>query len=185
MTKEQRMKIIAFAGSNSSVSINRQLVRFAASYFKNDTVELLDLNDFEMPIYSYDREHKTGVPEPALRFAQLIDGCDLIMISLAEHNGAYSAAFKNVFDWVSRIHGRKAWADKPMFLLSTSTGARGGASVMEMAIKRFPRNGGTVIATFSLPLFEENFTVGTGIINAALLAELEEKIENVKKQLIL
>lgn len=177
------MRIIAFAGSNSSVSINRQLVRFAASYFKNDSVELLDLNDFEMPIYSADIERETGIPALARSFARLIDDCDLIMISLAEHNGAYSAAFKNVFDWVSRIHGRKAWADKRMFLLSTSTGARGGASVMEMATKRFPRNGGTVIATFSLPLFEENFIAGTGITNAVLLAELEEKIESVKKQL--
>ena len=177
------MKIIAFAGSNSSVSINRQLVRFAASYFKNDTVELLDLNDFEMPIYSYDREHKTGVPEAALRFAQLIDGCDLIMISLAEHNVAYITAFKNIFDWVSRIPGGKVWAGKPMFLLSSSDGVRGGASVIEIATKRFPRNGGTVIATFSLPSFDKNFAAGTGITNAALLAELEERIEDVKKQL--
>ncbi len=50
--------ILVFAGSSSSKSINLQLAKFAASLAMNSSVEVLDLNDFEMPIYSSDCEEK-------------------------------------------------------------------------------------------------------------------------------
>ena len=63
------MKIVAFAGSTSSHSINKTLVEFALTYFDKDQVELLDLNDLEMPIFSVDKEKK-GFPEAAHVFLQ-------------------------------------------------------------------------------------------------------------------
>ena len=59
------MKIIAFAGSNSKNSINKKLVSFAAKQFKNAEVEILDLNDFELPLFSVDREKEMGRPQLA------------------------------------------------------------------------------------------------------------------------
>jgi NAD(P)H-dependent FMN reductase len=174
------MKILGFGGSNSSKSINRELVRFAASYFQEHDLEILDLNDYEMPIYKMDRERDNGIPRLAFDFARKIDDCDLLIVSLAENNGAYSTAFKNIFDWVSRIAGRKVFADKPMLLMATSPGARGGASVLEIAKNRMPRSGGNVLETFSLPNFYENFEVGKGITNVELKMQLESKIESVK-----
>lgn len=50
--------IIAIGGSNSSQSINRQLASWAANLVNDSQVNTLDLNDFEMPIYSSDRENK-------------------------------------------------------------------------------------------------------------------------------
>ena len=67
-----------------------------------------------MPIYSSDREQK-GIPQLALDFASKIDGADFLLISLAEHNGTYSTAFKNLFDWLSRIPNRPHFGDKKMF----------------------------------------------------------------------
>ena len=64
------MKILAFAGSNSEVSINKKLVTFVTSFFKDDDVEILDLNDFELPIYKNEREIKDGIPHSALDFAK-------------------------------------------------------------------------------------------------------------------
>lgn len=52
------MKIFAFAGSNSSTSINKKLVVFSLRSFPNDQINLIDLNDYEMPIFSADREKK-------------------------------------------------------------------------------------------------------------------------------
>ncbi|MGB1252044.1 MAG: NADPH-dependent FMN reductase, partial [Candidatus Promineifilaceae bacterium] len=49
------MTILAFGASNSRNSINKALVTYAATLINND-VEIIDLNDFEMPIYSQDRE---------------------------------------------------------------------------------------------------------------------------------
>ncbi|MEN8213604.1 MAG: NAD(P)H-dependent oxidoreductase [Pseudomonadota bacterium] len=52
------MNILAFAAGSSSKSINRQLVGYAASMLKQDPVEIIDINDFEMPLYSEDREEE-------------------------------------------------------------------------------------------------------------------------------
>ena len=89
------MKILAFAASNHSNSINKQLVSYISSKFEGHDVEVLDINDYEMPIYSIDREVSGGVPKLAEDFAAKIDGVDLLIISLAEYNGSYSTAFKN------------------------------------------------------------------------------------------
>ena len=164
-------KILAFGASNSTKSINKQLAIYASSLFKKAEVELLDLNDFEMPIYSMDREEKDGIPQLAHDFYQKMGSADLILISFAEHNGAYSTAFKNIFDWTSRING-KTFQEKPMLLLATSPGVRGGSSVLEIANKRFPFQRGVIKGTFSLPNFYENFDAEKGIINEELKNQL-------------
>jgi chromate reductase, NAD(P)H dehydrogenase (quinone) len=175
------MKIIAFAGSNSSVSINKKLITHISTYFSEATIEVLDLNDFEMPIYKSDREKNDGIPQLAHEFAKKIDSADLLLVSLAEHNGAYSTAFKNIFDWVSRIPNRKPFGEKNMFLTATSPGARGGMNVLEIAKNRFPFSGATVLETFSLPSFNDNFSIENGITLQEKKIELEEKIQKVKQ----
>ncbi len=127
------MKTAAFAGSTSSKSINKKLVTYTLQQFKNQEVELLDLNDFEVPIYSMDREEELGIPEAILELANKLDDADLILLSLAEHNGSYTAAFKNTYDWLSRIKERKVFSEKPVFLMAVSPGGRGGAGVLEAA----------------------------------------------------
>ncbi len=174
------MNIIAFAGSNSSTSINKQLVTHAAQQFQEDQVTILDLNDFELPIYSIDLEQASGIPENAQRFSDLIKASDLLLISLAEHNGAYSAVFKNLFDWLSRVDGTSGFHGKSIFVMATSPGARGGASVLEMAVSRFPRNDGEIVGTFSLPSFSQNFDSEKGITNTDLNNELIDKLKSIK-----
>lgn len=120
----------------------------------------------------------------AIDFALKIDESDLLIISLAEHNGSYSVAFKNIFDWISRIQDRKVFGNKPLLLLATSPGARGGATVLEIAKNSMPYFGGNVVATFSLPEFYENFDVSKGIINERLRSELDHKIKLVKGQIL-
>ena len=122
-------KIIAFAGSSSKNSINKQLATYTAHLFENSEVEVLNLNDYEMPIYSVDKETETGIPQLAHDFYAKIGSADLLVISFAEHNGAYSTAFKNIFDWTSRINS-KTFQGKPTLLLATSPGPRGGSSVL-------------------------------------------------------
>nr|WP_314494183.1 NAD(P)H-dependent oxidoreductase [uncultured Chryseobacterium sp.] len=174
------MKILAFAGSNSSTSINRELVKFVLKNFKEDEVNLIDLNDFSMPVYSVDLEKK-GFPDEAHHFLKQIEECDVIICSLAEHNRSYSAAFKNIFDWASRINV-KVFQNKPMFLMSTSPGGYGGGNVMNTAKNFFPQFAAEVRETFSLPKFYENFDLESGVINPEMLKDLNEKIENFKNQ---
>jgi NAD(P)H-dependent FMN reductase len=77
------MKILAIAGSNSEVSMNKQLVAYASTLFENAEVEVIDLNPFEMPIYKHERELAGGVPQEAHDFAAKIDGADVLLVSLA------------------------------------------------------------------------------------------------------
>ncbi len=64
------MKILALAASSSSTSINKQLATYAAGLVAGAEVEVLDINDYEMPIFSEDKEKELGQPEQAKRFFQ-------------------------------------------------------------------------------------------------------------------
>jgi len=167
-------KIIAFGASNSSKSINQQFAKWAAAQVEAE-VNLLDLNDFEMPIYSMDREMDGGIPEKAIQLKELINKTDGILISFAEYNGSYSSAFKNILDWMSRI-GRPIWSDKPMFLLGTSPGGRGASTVLETAVRSFPHQGGKVVSSFSLPSFNQNFSAEEGITDPSIRSDFNKQL---------
>ncbi len=173
--------IIAFAGSNSKTSINKKLVTYVSNQVENVEVEILDLNDYSMPLYGIDHETENGIPDEAKMFLKKIKESNGIVLSLAEHNGAYSTVFKNIFDWMSRLDG-KLWSNVPMLLMATSPGARGGATVLELANSRFKYMGGNVVSLFSLPSFHDNFS-NEGITNLELNAELRKAINVFEKSL--
>ena len=148
-------KVLVFAGSTSKKSINKQLASYAATKLVKTSYDVIDLNDYGVPLFSVDEEEK-GFPENVQKFNELLNQYDGFIISLAEHNGSYAAAFKNIFDWVSRMD-RKVFRDKPLLLMATSPGGRGGGGVLESAKLTFPHLGGNIVATFSLPNFYDNF----------------------------
>ncbi|MEM8778380.1 MAG: NAD(P)H-dependent oxidoreductase [Cyanobacteria bacterium P01_G01_bin.49] len=166
------MKILALGASTSSTSINRQFANFAANQIPNAEVTDLDLREINVPIYSSDEENTNGIPVDTYRFLDLIQSHDALVISLAEHNGSYSAAFKNIYDWASRVE-KRVWSGKPMLLLSTSPGTRGGTTVMEAAKATFPRMGADLKASFSLPSFNETFSKDGGIKDGGLRSEFD------------
>ncbi len=173
------MKVLAFAASSSTQSINKKLVTYACSLLENAEVEILDLNDFEMPLFSVDWEKEIGHHELAKAFLDKIANGDAVMISFAEHNGSYSAAYKNLFDWCSRINP-KVYQGKPMVLLSTSPGPRGAGNVLALATNSMKFFDGDVKATFSMPSFNENFNVEKGIVcNNELDLKLREVVANL------
>lgn len=177
------IKVLTFAGSNSKNSINKKLAIYASSLFERAEVEVLDLNDYELPLFGVDLEKEIGKPELATQFLKRISETDFIVLSLAEHNGNYSAAFKNLFDWASR-GGVKVFQQKPMLLMATSDGARGGKSVLGIAEKRFPFDGAEIKAVFSLPKFSENFDREKNeISNPELKEELKKIIAEIENSL--
>ena len=173
-------KILAFGASSSKNSINKQLSTWAAAQLPDVESSILDLNDFEMPIFSVDREKENGIPQAAQTFKQHITDADGIIASFAEHNGSYSTAFKNIFDWASRIEGN-LWQDKPLFLMSASPGGRGAQTVLGQAQSYFPYLGGKVVGVFSLPFFQKNFNETDGISNADLKAQFAEQLNAFAK----
>ena len=141
-----------------------------AEFLPQAEVTLLDLNDYEMPIYSIDRENEGGIPEAAHRFRDAIRSADALLMSFAEHNGTYTAAYKNIFDWASRIEG-KVFAGKPMMTMAASPGGRGGAGVLEVINKGAPHFGGEVKASLSVGRFSEHFDQEMGVLADATLSQ--------------
>ena len=91
-------KVVTIAGSNSQKSINKLLIEYAASLLKEVEIITIDLNDYILPIYGEDFEAENGIPTAVKRLDEIIDSADGFVISLAEHNGSYTAVFKNILD---------------------------------------------------------------------------------------
>ena len=166
------MKVLAFGASNSRESINGTLAAYAAGLVDGATVELLNIHDYELPIYSIDREKELGQPALALEFFEKIGSSDAIIVSYAEHNGSYTAAFKNLFDWLSRIDS-KVYQGKPMLILATSPGSGGAATVLAAAAASAPYFSANLKGSVSVPNFYENFDVNANALtNREIEAEL-------------
>lgn len=155
------MNIVTFGASYTLNSINRQWAayvgqRIAHRLGKTANHRSLDLNDYDLPLYTIEREAQIGLPEPAQRFVSDLKTADLVVVSLAEYNGSYTAGFKNLFDWASRVE-LKFFEGIPVFVTSTAPGPRGGLTVLESGVDRFPRHGATVFAGPALPQFKQNF----------------------------
>ena len=164
------MKVLAFAATSSSKSINHQLVSYAANQIEKAVIEILNINDYELPLFSEDREAELGKPDLAQKFLDKIASSDALIISFAEHNGSYTVAYKNIFDWASRINP-KVFQNKPMIILSTSPGPGGASSVLNTAVTSAPFFDGDVKASFSVPSFYDNFDINLGQISNNIINE--------------
>lgn len=178
------MNILTFAATTSRNSINRQLLAHAADLVSELDAEVaidtLDLNDFEMPIYSADREAEDGVPQAANDFFGRIGAADALIISFAEHNGSFTAAFKNVFDWASRIDAQ-VYQSKPTVMLATSPGDRGGAGVLAAATMTAPFFGCDLRGQLSIPGFYDAFDQEKGALASP---DAVEELRGVLKNLL-
>lgn len=175
------MKLLVFAASNSRASINGVLARHAATRYLAEIdphaeIEFLDLNDFEMPIYSIDREKETGIPSHAQTFFAKIGNADAVIVSFAEHNGMVSVAWKNIFDWMSRIDS-KVWQGKPLLFMAATPGPRAGAGVLQSQTMVTPYFGGEIKASLGIGRWHEAFDPATSsLVRAEDVAALSQAL---------
>lgn len=150
------MKILAFAASNNPQSINQQLALSVARLLPQAEVVSLNIDDYELPIYSEQREAELGTPAKIAAFLQQIANADGIIVSFAEHNGTFTAAFKNLYDWASRSQ-RHIFQHKPAVFLAAAPGPGGAQSVLQAAIKAAPFMGAKLVETVSVANFHQVF----------------------------
>lgn len=175
-------KVIVIGASTSKNSINKAFANYTAEQLKDVELLKVDISKYNsLPIFSVDTEESNGVPKEMLELKELFNSADGFLISFAEHNGSYAAGYKNVIDWISRQEG-KVFNDKPTLLLSTSPGARGGASVLGSAVAAYPHFGANVVDSFSLSSFYDNFTENN-LSNEELKSDLLGKIEKFQNAL--
>lgn len=127
-----QVKVLALAGSLRTDSLNKKLVR-AAARFAEDAgadVTVVDLRDFDLPIYDGDMEEATGIPEGGLRLKELMAAHDALLIASPEYNSSITGALKNAIDWASRRAPGEAplhsFIGKVGAMLSASPGSLGG-----------------------------------------------------------
>lgn len=160
-------KILAFAGSNSSVSINYKLVEYTTSLLSGHSVQLLNMSNFPFPMYSADYETANGYSNSLVELKNDIQKSDALIISVNEHNSNPSGFFKNLLDWLSRLD-RNFLENTKVLLMSTSPGKGGAKHALSVVEQLLPRFGATITGTYSLPAFTVNFEVGKGITETEL-----------------
>ncbi len=172
-------KILAFSGSNSSKSINHELVAYVGSLIKDHSIKVIKLTDFDIPMYSEDME-RGGFPSGVKELHSEITGQDGLVISVPEHNGNLTAFLKNILDWLSRFD-RPFLSGIKIFVISTSPGGRGGRSSLEAAKTILPYFKGEIVSSFSLSFFSKNFS--NGIIDQDKDEELKTSLQNFLEHL--
>ncbi|AIW13475.1 NADPH-dependent FMN reductase [Vibrio tubiashii] len=173
------MKIVAFGASTSSTSINKTLATYAANLIEGAEVTILDLNDYQVPMFSEDTEKEIGQAEGAKAFLADLAQADAIVVSFAEHNGSYPAAYKNLFDWSTRIE-RNVFQEKPVVYLATSPGPGGAQTVLAAATGSAPYFGAEVKASVSVPSFYDNFDLESGQFrNQEIAQQVKQAVQSV------
>ncbi|MBS3925941.1 MAG: NAD(P)H-dependent oxidoreductase [Nitrosarchaeum sp.] len=125
-------KILAFAGSTRTESFNKKLVKVAAAGAKEAgaDVTVIDLRDFQMPLYDEDLEKKEGLSSNTRKLKELMLSHHGFLISSPEYNSSISGVLKNTIDWTSRQGDDElpmsCFKDKVAGIMSASSGGLGG-----------------------------------------------------------
>ncbi|WP_268224127.1 NADPH-dependent FMN reductase [Sinomicrobium oceani] len=175
--------ILAFAGSNSSTSINYELVKYTVSLVRDIPVQMLNMADCPFPMFSVDLEREKGFSNSLVELSKDIKNADGLILSVNEHNGNPSAYFKNLIDWLSRLE-LKYMAGTKVLLMSTSPGRAGGSHSLTKIEGTLPRFGAEIVSTFSLPSFNQTFSLEEKqITDAGLRDEHQQALDTFLKTL--
>ncbi|MEM3458624.1 MAG: NAD(P)H-dependent oxidoreductase [Candidatus Bathyarchaeia archaeon] len=121
---DKPISILGFAGSLRKDSYNKALLRAALQLLPKDAkLEIYDLEG--IPPFNQDLEN--NMPKKVKEFKAKIKAADALLIATPEHNYSIPGILKNAIDWASRPPGDNSFEDKPVAIMSASTGALGGA----------------------------------------------------------
>ena len=165
--------ILAFSGSNSPESINEKLIQSVIERYPEYDINLIDLKQFEAPIYSPSIQAE-GIPKSIQDLYAIFQESDGFIIASPEHNGLPTAFLKNTLDWLS-VFTQQFFGEKPVLLLSTSPGATGAQTQLALLEKLIPIWGGIVKARYSLGSFNENFDTNYNTITNKAELQLLDK----------
>lgn len=120
------MKILGLCGSLRKASYNRAALLACEPLLPAGVcLELADISD--LPMYDQD-VFDAGIPSAAQRVRAQIAASDGVLIASSEYNFSLSAVLKNAIDWASRAPSQ-VFQDKPVAIISATTGPLGGARV--------------------------------------------------------
>ena len=150
---------ILLASSNNNLKLAKVIEELA---IKNDCeVDLINLVDLHLPLYSTIEQEKNGIPQHAVDLAEKILSLNAFIIVAPEYNGVMPAVLNNSMAWTSVA--TKQWReafDEKIVALATHSGG-GGTKVLQAMRIMFQHLGANVLAreiltTYEKPLNEES-----------------------------
>jgi len=118
------IQVLGICGSLSRKSLNRQALQCAASLMPAGML-CIEARYDDVPLYNQDLQ-EGGVPEAVTRLGAAVRQADALLIASPEYNFSIAGVLKNAIDWLSRLPAPPL-KDKPVAILSASTGPMGGA----------------------------------------------------------
>src|SRR5262245_12496894 len=121
------LRVLVFAASLRAESLNRKLARMAADVARarGATVELVSVDDVEVPSVNGGDEARGGILEGARKLHERLLANDAFVIASPEYNASMPGCLKNLIDWTSRIRPQP-FHEKHALLLSASPSMVGG-----------------------------------------------------------
>jgi NAD(P)H-dependent FMN reductase len=144
---------------SSSVRTGRNSNRVAL-FFRNylqandlSTVEILDLNEYNFPLFNERLRLQKDPSAAVLDFTAKIKSADGIIMVTPEYNGGYPASLKNVIDLLY-----DEWYHKPIAISTVSDGIFGGTQVItSLQFSLWKIRAWTVPAMFPVPKVSDAF----------------------------
>ncbi|MBN8571074.1 MAG: NAD(P)H-dependent oxidoreductase [Ignavibacteria bacterium] len=179
------MIIKAIAGSFRKKSYNKMALKYMVQGAKEAgaDVEIIDLNDYPMPIYDEDTD-KAGKPENVLKLKEKLAEAKGLLIATPEYNHSLPGGFKNVIDWLSRFKDQP-FKGKWIALGGASTSSWGTVRAQLALLPVF-----RVLAAHVLPtqiymplaqnLFDDEGNIKDEAVKNKLIALGKELVEKLK-----
>jgi chromate reductase len=120
------MRILAISGSLRAGSHNTDLLQAAAAVAPDGIDLELYSGLKEIPPYDADDDVPGGQPPPVQRFKDALAEADAVLVATPEYNSSIPGVLKNALDWASRPLVESPVRNKPVAVLSSSTGMFGG-----------------------------------------------------------
>lgn len=163
---------ILIASSNNNQKLGLKLKELALS--QNCEVELINLVDLRLPLYSTVEEQENGIPESALDLANKILALKAFIIVAPEYNGVMPPVLNNAMAWTSRA--TKSWRDafnEKIVGLATHSGGGGAKGLQAMRIM-FQHLGANILAREILTTYEKTLNDESAVAMINSLVKLSK-----------
>src|SRR5574344_1684268 len=124
---------ILVASSNNNLKLSLKFQELAKEL--NIDTEIINLVDYNLPLYSTNEEEKNGIPESVLDLATKIMDLKAFIVVAPEYNGVMPPVLNNAMAWTSRA--TKNWRDAfndIVVALATHSGGGGQKGLQAMRI---------------------------------------------------
>ena len=169
------MKILAISGSLRAGSHNTDLLQAAAAVAPDGVDVTLYDRLKEIPPYDADDDFPGAQPAPVRSFKEALAEADAVLIATPEYNSSIPGVLKNALDWASRPLAESPVRNKPVAVLSSSTGMFGGVWAAAETRKVLGTLGArTLEDTVAVPKADQRLANG---VDATLLDELRTVVD--------